>query len=256
MDKNLENRIRELESKIKTLEGKYAVHQHNDIDGTNQLRKSIKLDADQAAIVGDGQWQTFRSYNATDGTNYISGNIVGTNTTPGAANKSPNMQMTMVHIPGSSSKFSFYTGECAPLVLSYENTSISTTAGGDTVTITGFNFITDELTGAYINIYNSSGVLIETRTIASNTATVITITGTWLASTTGVFKIYNPVFLGRTETVFHRLYVEEGSATGGIRFGVGPTSTSAGGQNGLLYMDAAGDLYWRPKATASAVKLN
>jgi len=249
----LEKRIVQLETKLKALEGKYAIHQHNNTDGTNYLRKSLVLDADQAYTVGDGVWQTFRAPNATDGTNYISGWTVGVNTTPGVSQQSPNMQMVMTHVPGSAAKFSFLTAVCAPLVVSYQNTSISTTAAGNTVTIAGYNFVVNSLAGAYINIFDSSLALIETQQIASNTATVITIAGTWLASTAnGFFIIYNPVFLGRTSEIFHRLYVEEGSSVGGVRFGVGPTGNT---QNGLLYMDATGDLYWRDKAGTS-VKLN
>jgi len=252
MDKNLENRIAQLEQKLKTLEAKYAVHQHNDVDGTNHLRKSFRLDADQSGTIGDGQTQTFRAYNTTDGLNFFFINTLGSDTTPGITKKSPNMQLEMTHIPDQASLFSYLTAQREPLVGSYENTSISTTLGGNTVTITGFNFTTNELAGAYINIYNSSTDLIETQTIASNTATVITISGTWLASTTGTFKIYTPVFLGRTETIFRRVYVEEGTTSGGVRFGVGATNNT---QNGLLYMDATGDLYWRNKAGAST-KLN
>jgi len=178
---------------------------------------------------------------------------LGSDTTPGLTKKTPNMQLEMTHIPNQSSLFSYLTAQRAPLVGSYENTSVSTTLGGNTVTIAGFNFITNELAGAYINIYNSSTTLVETQTIASNTATVITISGTWLASTSNAtFKIYTPVFLGRTETIFRRVYVEEGTASGGIRFGVGATGNT---QNGLLYMDATGDLYWRNKAGTST-KLN
>jgi len=252
MDKNLENRIAQLEQKLKTLEAKYAVHQHSNTDGTNYLRKGFVLDADQAGVIGDSQYQTFRVYNPIDKWNFVNGIVVGPNVVAGLSVKSPNMQMVMNHIPDSASKFSFLTAECAPLVVSYQNTSVSTTAGGSTVTISGYNFTSNELAGAYINIYNSSLNLVETQVIASNTATVITISGTWLASTTGTFKIYNPVFLGRTETVFHRLYVEEGETVGGVRFGVGATANT---QNGLLYMDAAGDLYWRNK-TGTSTKLN
>ncbi len=252
MDKNNQNEIEQLKKRLETLEKKYAVHQHNDIDGTNHLRKTYRLDADQAGIIGDSQFQTFRGYSTADGLNFILGVAVGADTSPGTTKKSPNMQMLMTHIPDQASLFSFLTVEREPLVFSYENTSISTTLGGNTITITGFNFTTNELTGAYINIYDATTALIETQTIASNTATVITISGTWLASTTGTFKIYTPVFLGRTSSIFRRVYVDEGTSSGGVRFGVGATNNT---QNGLLYMDAAGDLYWRDKAGTS-VKLN
>ena len=120
------------------------------------------------------------------------------------------------------------------------------------MTINGFDFTTNELSGHLINIYNSSGTFVESQAIASNTSTVITISGTWTSSTSGgIFFIYNPAYLGSAEHIWQRAYVQEGTS-GGVRFGVGPT---AGGQNGLLYMDSAGDLWWRDKA-GTAIQLN
>jgi len=61
------------------------------------------------------------------------------------------------------------------------------------------------------------------------------------------FLIYTPVFLGSPLVPWERLYVTSGTA-GGVRFGEG---TTTGGQNGLLYMNSSGNLFWRTPAGAS-----
>lgn len=167
-------------------------------------------------------------------------------------NTSGNLLLNLNHQPQNTSNQSFITAVRPPIYINIPGTTISTTAGGSTVTTSGYGFTVNSLTGALINIYDSSGTLIETQTIASNTATVITITATWIASTSGgTFTIFVPVFFGSADNPYQRLYTQEGTGAG-IRFGVGPTN---GGQNGLLYSDAAGDLYWRNKAGVST-KLN
>lgn len=252
MQPDLEQRVRELEQRLETFERKYTIHQHDGVDGTGTLHKNIRLDRDQWLSVGPMQniTQTTQKKASVDEF-YINTISVGSDDpTVGFTNKSNNMQLNFVHRPNSTSYLMCFKN---PLVTSVEGTSISTTAAGDTITISGFNFTTNELTGALINIYNSSNVLVETQTIASNTSTVITISGVWLNSTSsGKFQIYNPVHLGFTTEIFNRLYVQEGTTVGGVRFGVGAT---ANGQNGLLYMDATGDIYWQNKGGTST-KLN
>ncbi len=253
MDKNNDNRIAQLEEKLKTLERKFAVHQHNNVDGTNILRKNIMLDKDQWISVGAMQQLGDQSITGVVSDQYVYAMSVGSDQlTTGFTNKSSNLQLNFIHYPNNSSLQSFITAFRKPLATNFNGTVVATTIGGTTVTINGFNFTTNELTGALIDIFNNSGTLVETQTIASNTATVITISATWLASTTNAFfRIYVPVFCGEAGTIWQRFYTQEGTG-GGIRFGVG---TTAGGQNGLLYSDATGDLYWRNKAGVST-KLN
>lgn len=250
----LKRTIRELTQQVNTLKTNYEKHQHDSLDGTNTLRKNIKLDNDQWLQVGLGGQATGDIINlgAVNEQYQYAISIGKDDGRSGFVNKADILQMDFLHQPLNALKQSFITARRSPVVLPFENTSISTTTGGNTVTIAGYNFVTDELEDSSINIYNSSGVLIETQTIDSNTATVITIKGTWLASTSGgKFDIHTPVFLGAADYIWKRFYTGEGT-TGGIRFGDGVT---AGGQNGLLYMDSAGDLYWRPK-TGASVKLN
>jgi hypothetical protein len=253
-NEQLQNKILELESKIQKLEVNYAKHQHDSLDGTNTLKKSIKLDQDQFLQVGLGGQATGQVLNVGEANEQIQYAIaVGKDDgRTGFVNKADVMQMNFLHQPRNTSRQSFLTMVRTPVVSPLENTSISTSSGGNTVTIVGYNFVTNELAGGLINIINSSGALVETRTIASNTATVITITGTWGASTSGgTFYIYAPVFMGAADYIYQRFYAQEGT-DGGIRFGVGPT---AGGQNGLLYMNATGDIYFRDKS-GNSIKLN
>ena len=50
----LMNEINSLKEELAAFKQLYSVHQHNDIDGTNHLRKNIILDQDQGIIVGVG----------------------------------------------------------------------------------------------------------------------------------------------------------------------------------------------------------
>lgn len=169
----------------------------------------------------------------------------------GVVPKAKILQFNLVHLPLNTSKQDFITAFRDP-VNSIPLTTTGTTSGGNTITLTGHTLETNELSGAVINIINSSGTLVESRIIASNTSTVATITGTWTNTTSNAtFEIFFPVFFGSAQNPFQRLYTQEG-VDGGIRFGIGVTN---GGQNGLLYSDAIGDLYWRNKGGAPT-KLN
>jgi hypothetical protein len=253
-NEQLQRKIQELENKLQTLEVNYAKHQHDSLDGTNTLRKNIKLDQDQYLQVGLGGQGTGSINNnglANEQIQYAL-SVGKDDGRSGFVAKADVLQMDFLHQPKTA--LSFITARRTPLISPVGSTSLSVTSGGNTVTIDGYNFITDELAGGIIDIYNSSGTLIESRIIASNTATAITITGTWGASTSSAtFQIYRPVYNGSADYIWQRYYTQEGTA-GGIRFGMGVTA-GALNQNGLLYMDATGDLYWRNKS-GTAVKLN
>lgn len=84
--------------------------------------------------------------------------------------------------------------------------------------------------------------------ITANSGNTITLSSALPDAMSGnEFLIYNPVFLGSPLAPWERLYVTSGTA-GGVRFGEG---TTTGGQNGLLYMNSSGNLFWRTPAGAS-----
>lgn len=232
---DLENRIAELEKELKQFKQDYAIHQHADTDGTLRLRKTLNLDQDQVYTVGSAELGSQAFYNTTQGRQFYGILASGSQMQKTTTNQFPNQQLVMRHFEDTNGISSLY-GDAKPIVVSYANTSINTTAAGNTVTITGYNFAVNSLAGAYINIYASNGDIKDWQKIASNTATVITIVKTWITSVTGgFFEIYMPVGLGNYQRVWKQLYIDVDS-TGGIRFG---GNLFANGQQGALYMDTA-----------------
>lgn len=225
-----------------------SAHTHNGSDSL--LIATVDLPAGTPIKLGLGGMLSVANNKATDATNYqIQTSIVaGSDQTGAASTTTDNLQLNLLHQPNNVNNQSFITAFRPPVYANLPGTTITTTMGGNTVTTSGYGFVTNSLVNALINIINASGTLIETQTIVSNTDTIITIAGTWLASTVaGTLGILQPVFLGAADTPYQRLYAREGTG-GGLRLGVGPTN---GGQNGLLYMDSSGNLYWRNEAGSS-----
>lgn len=251
MNQSLEQQVANLTKELQNMKQLLATHQHCN-DGTIPLRKNIMLDRDQWLAVGSSQVITGQPQNQGQVSELYNLAISeGPDpVTDGFVYKSNNMQMNFYHQPNSDLSFMWMFRK--PLVSSVAGISLSISSAGNTVTIPGYNFTSGELIGAVIYIQNSSGTTISASTISGNTSTVITIDGTWgVTASNCTFGIYRTVYLGSAETIWQRGYFQEGTA-GGIRFGMGAT---AGGRNGLLYMDATGDLYWRNKGGTST-KLN
>lgn len=219
-EENLQSQINELKTQIEELKKGYNEHLHTGLDGTDVLKKSIKLENDQFLTVGLASMATAPIDNSklgnTDEQIQFSIGVGQDDGQTGFLNKVKNMQLNFLHQPNNTSKHSFIDASRDAVV-----GSISVTSGQNTATITGYNFITNELAGAIINIIGSSG-LVESKIIASNTSTQITITSTWVESTNGDFEIFFPVYLGSANRPYARNYVTEGTG-GGIRFGIGKT---------------------------------
>lgn len=253
---DLKTKFDQSENDQRELSLKFKDHQHSGTDGSGIIDKELRLKSGTPIKLGNGG---ILAYTNADLNTISPGSVseqtvlslvAGKDMDGSIGTTTGNMQFNFQHFPQGTQ--SFFTAVRPPVYTNIPGSTVSTTLGGNTITINGYNFTTNSLTGALIVISNSAGTLIETQTIASNTDTVITITGTWLASTSSAtFLIYVPCFMGSAQTIFQRFYTAEGTG-GGIRFGVGVTN---GGQNGLAYMDSTGDLYWRDKAGAST-KLN
>lgn len=249
----LTNTVIQYKDKLDRLQGIFNIHTHSGADGSKVISSEIDLPSGTPIKLGTGGIASIGGGSKGSVAEQLALVLVAGNDQGGTVGTTTNnLQLNLLHQPQNINNQSFINAYRPPVYIPVSGSKISTTSGGTTVTIIGYNFATNSLAGALIDTYSSTGVFIETQTIASNTATVITIVGTWTSTTTnGSFLIYQPVFLGSADTVWQRLYVQEGD-TAGVRFGVGPTNH---GQNGTLYMDSVGDLYWRSKG-AIITKLN
>jgi hypothetical protein len=101
------------------------------------------------------------------------------------------------------------------------------TQGNTILTDTTLNLTLGVLTGCRINLYDSAGGFLEAYVVITNSATTITINGTWKSPTGNYFyEIYAPMFLGSADRPWRRLYLDnEGGMA--IRFGQGPPSGNA-----------------------------
>lgn len=126
---------------------------------------------------------------------------------------------------------SVFAGAAKPF---YFNTNKSITSGGNTLTDTTWNWkpstvspaYDGELAGCYIAIYDSSFTLLEVKQIASNTASVITIDGTWINTISNCkYQTFNPVILGDSALRWERLNLIgkdiSSGGTGAQRLGIG-----------------------------------
>jgi hypothetical protein len=172
------------------------------------------------------------------GTKYKAAITVGEETVerPGGSESSLNSQV-YIENNDDDTKLSFFYGYRKPLYRTKSGTTVSVTSGGSTITDTNKSWTTDELAGAYIYILNSSNVLQFTRQIASNTATEITIDGTWPSSVSdATYFVFLPMLLGSPEYPWWQIYAGgfdvssggTGAVRRAIRMGYGPTSLSIG----------------------------
>lgn len=124
---------------------------------------------------------------------------------------------------------------------------ISVSATDTFVTDTVFDWEVNELVGKIINISSSTGVFIMSDVVTSNTANKVNFSTAIGYDTNISYTIINPLYLGAAQYPYKRAYVDSDTG-GGVRFGIGPT---AGGSNGLLYLDSASGLlkFRRPNGT-------
>lgn len=131
-------------------------------------------------------------------------------------------QMNIQHLPndGSNPPNSFIYGFRTPVIVNDTPYTGVLTNGASTLTDNQNKLdINGDMTGCIVNIYNASGFL-ESKTVASNTRTSITINGTWTSATGNYgYIILSPVYFGAADYPWRRLYTQTD-----IRFGIGPTS--------------------------------
>lgn len=247
--KIIESEKKQLDDKLKQVISTVERHQHTDSDGTVKLRRGVEVISDSGNIsyIGNGGVIQISSIDSNNDKTHAMVIAVGEDkgVSPSDKTSSTNSQLVITQYNNGTGTF-FYSSSNPQ----YANYGKSVSSGGSTLSDSSFPWTTDELAGCYINIYNSSGSFQFTRQISTNTSDEITISGTWPSSVSSCsYLIFTPTYLGSADNPWRRVYTGEGTGEG-IRFGYGPTN---GGQNGLLYMDSSGELYWRDKGGSSTL---
>jgi len=248
---DLTNKLNEQSREFEEFKKLYELHQHNGYDDTTRLSGTLEIKDGNFINLGNTYRASLNQWagTASEENKFIL--AVGNDGTTGFSKSTSNTQFEIINQPGTngSTNQSFIQAFRSPV---YANEGIAITSGSATVTDGFFTWDTNELAGAYIALFDTDGHLKETYTISSNTANAITMSSNaTFTDSDASYTVFMPVYFGSAAFPFRRLYTSEGTG-GGIRIGQGPT---AGGQNGLLYMDSSGDLYWR-NTGGSAVKLN
>lgn len=204
---NLKRRVAELE-RILTL------HTHSGSDKTKVIGEgNIVLKKGKVFKLG----KTFHGYDSLyEGlSNEVSRLLLAAGLIEGLGYgyKSENSQMTLDHAEGG---LSFFYGFRPPLASGPRTGTINITSGQNTITDPHHTLVTNELAGAYISVKGTISGTLETHVIASNTATVITISTTWGFSESVAYLAFVPMYLGTANYPWQRLYL-----IGDLRFGRG-----------------------------------
>lgn len=226
---SLTSTIATLTSDFSDLKIKFEQHEHNLNDGTKKI-KNLEVARGDFAKFGDSCIVGYVSAAGSADTT-----VLGLSTGPDSSGFNQRSLSTDFNIEhqqstnGSTNQTFIYSFR-PPL---YINSGKSVTAGGTTISDTGQGWTTNQLAGAYIYLFDSSGNSLETRQIASNTATQITIDGTWASTDSNVgYLVYMPVYFGAATTPWRQVYIGgEDVSSGGtgaqrrvLRFGYGTTS--------------------------------
>lgn len=249
----LNNKIEELLKKFEELNEKYKKseerfenfdrvlysHKHDKTDGTSPLSFGIDIPSSQPVYIGNGGIiELTKSIDQSSETNTLALAVGRDRGAPGGGTKETtlNTNLLIQHQPATNggTNQTFFYGYRPPLYAN-SSTTIQATSAGNTFTDPTQNWSTNELAGAQLVISNSSGTFQYSRQIASNTATIITIDGTFPATVTSCqYTVLMPVYFGASQYPWRQGYFGgEDVSSGGtgaqrrvLRFGYGTTSGS------------------------------
>lgn len=147
--------------------------------------------------------------------------------------------------------YSFYYGFRPPLYSGPQSgDTIGVTNGGTTITDTKQGWGVNHLADAYVSVTGST-IGLETYKITSNTATVITINGTWGTTDSDVvYVVFRPMYFGAANYPWKRIYLMDdirfgkGSSGGSdviyVKYGSGTPESSTTANIGSLYLRTDG----------------
>ena len=246
---DLKNKDSNLEGRIFSVESRMNTHRHTKNDGTQSIDGDLELKSTSLISIGDKAGMGYFTINE-DLASQQDSYLIGLGTVPGDATQSyaiKGVQYQYTDSPNDGSFNSFFYAYRAPMVTGSAGT---VTTGGTTLTDSIRSFDTNILAGCTIHVQDISTGGTEAYTIASNTATTITITGgTWTADGAVIYQVYRPVFLGSANIPWRRLYTNEirfgagasaGTQVRWIKFGAGSPEGSITASPGSLYMRTDG----------------
>lgn len=263
---NALNSLRELQQSVDQFKQEYHTHQHDDADGTVRLNTTAQKIANVGELVAYGnggvvQLDVPDRVTGKDQQNMImiAGKDLSVEAVDSTAGKGlESAVLAFANIPrptGGEQGESLLAGYAKP---QYVNFGKSVTSGGSTLVDDYFEWKTNELAGALINIYDEDANHIVTRQIASNTDDTITIDGTFPSSVSNCqYETFVPsvlgapnirwkqLFLSGTEvaTYAQRLAIGMGFAGGGaigIYFGTGSPESVVAANPGSIFLRTDG----------------
>lgn len=249
---DLQNRIQELEQTVQTQTGQISsllfdlalIKKQLDDDRANSGRltpflNGIDVSGGKPIFIGNGGIiEVTKSIDTASEVNslaIVAGRDRGS-PAGGAKENSNNSQIFLQHQNGTygGTNQTFLFGYRPPLFLNFTDTSgITATSGASTLTDSTQNWTTNELAGAQLLVYSSAGAFQYSRQIASNTATVITIDGTFPATVSNSkYTVLMPVYLGAADYPWRQGYFGGQDVSSGgtgaqrrvLRFGYGASS--------------------------------
>lgn len=247
--KNLENRVSELlednedlRRRVEELEVEFDLSPEIESKIRKIFRKEFRMDGGGIIKIGDA---FFSGISPFDGVVNRAHMNAGEDDEMRLSSQSDNSQLTLENQPTTtgSTNQSFFYGFRAPL---YTNTGVSITSSESTLSDTKFQWDTNELQGAYVTVLDSSGVLQDSFEISSNTATEITVDGTWgFTDSDSTYTVFMPVYLGSADYPWRRLYAGEDMRLGfgasnstdvqHIKWGSGDPNGSVSAPPGSIY---------------------
>lgn len=250
-NQELERKIQDFSTQLDEIKNGLETHTHSGNDGSTYIYgEPIKLKPGAGFSTGKFGFVDYQDSSRIFGFQVVGDGVSDSGLTDSIKNTT---QLTIEHQPltNGSSNNTFYYGYRSPLYASGVTNGGKIVSGGTTLTQSKFEWETNELDGAFVLVKDSANSTFDVYEIASNTSTVITITGgTWtFSSANAEFVIFVPVYLGSADFPWRRIYTTDGSG-GGIRFGMGDTN---GGQNALLYTDGTALKFRKKDGTVTTV---
>ncbi len=218
----LKSQVEELTKKVEALSAR--LENQNEDNNPNYFSplkedsQGIRLNESSLISIGGHGITAGTTYDATNGkiNRIIGANIVGPDMLGSTGESTPNSQFIVEHLPLVNE--TFYYANRPPTYL--KTTGISFTSGTSSMSDGTKLWATDELVGCWVQAFDSTNALRDSKQVSANTTSSLTISGTWnFTDSNGWYILYKPVYLGAAAYPWRRVFAGED-----IRLGFGPSN--------------------------------